>query len=194
MGRRGIANACNGACALMERSEFQWFHRPTSSDVNLCRMLPANVVHDLKVPRPISQNVNFYLNDASSPKKSWFQISIKSVKPFWCKKRLRILQLPIIPCCVSLILPPQVKTQYLLFRSHAKYFLFPWKIPEKNSRRSMLCNKAVSTISNVSHKTCYHSSGLTRHLMFNGSIYYVLYKYLQILRFYLERQNYGYHN
>ena len=54
--------------------------------------------HDcLKVPDPISQNVNFYSNDASSPKISWFQISFKSVKPFGHKKRLRILQLPILP-------------------------------------------------------------------------------------------------
>ena len=37
------------------------------------------------------------------------------------------------------------------------------------------------------HTTFYHSSGLTRNLMFNGSIYYVL--YLQILCFYLGRQN-----
>ncbi len=36
----------------------------------------------LKVLGPISQNENFYSNDASSPKKSWFQISFKSVKPF----------------------------------------------------------------------------------------------------------------
>ncbi len=36
----------------------------------------------LKVPDPISQNKNFYSNDASSPKKSWFQISVQSVKPF----------------------------------------------------------------------------------------------------------------
>ncbi len=37
------------------------------------------------------------------------------------------------------------------------------------------------------HTTFYHSSGLTRKLMFNGSIYCVL--YLQILRFYLGRQS-----
>ncbi len=47
--------------------------------------------------------------------------------------------------------------------------------------------KAISIISNVCiHTTFYHSSGLTRTLMFNGSIYCVL--YLQILRFYLVRQ------
>ncbi len=34
----------------------------------------------LKMPGPISQNGNFYSNDASLPKISWFQISFKSVK------------------------------------------------------------------------------------------------------------------
>ncbi len=57
----------------------------------------------LKVPGLISQNGIFYSNDASSPKKSWLQISVKSVKPFRHKKRLRILQLP-IPYFVSLIM------------------------------------------------------------------------------------------
>ena len=38
-----------------------------------------NFVLLLEVPGPISQNGNFYLNDASSPKKSWLQISFKSV-------------------------------------------------------------------------------------------------------------------
>ncbi len=60
-------------------------------------------IYLLKVPGPIFQNGNFYSNDASSPKISWFQISFKSVKPFGQKKRLRILQLP-IPFCVSLIM------------------------------------------------------------------------------------------
>ncbi len=55
------------------------------------------------MPGPISQNGNFYSNDASSPKMSWFQISFKSVKPFGHNKRLRIMQLP-IPYCVSLII------------------------------------------------------------------------------------------
>ncbi len=59
--------------------------------------------YTLKVPGPISQNGDNYSNDASSPKKSWFQISVKSVKPFWHKKRWCILQLP-IPYCVSLIM------------------------------------------------------------------------------------------
>ncbi len=49
----------------------------------------------LKVPGAISQNGDFYSNDASPPKKSWFQISVKSVKRFGYKKRLCILQLPI---------------------------------------------------------------------------------------------------
>ncbi len=35
----------------------------------------------LKVPGPISQNGDFYSNDASLAKKSWFQNSA-SVKPF----------------------------------------------------------------------------------------------------------------
>ncbi len=55
------------------------------------------------MPGPISQNGNFYSNDTSSPKISWFQISFKSVNPFGHKKRLRILPLP-IPYCVSLIM------------------------------------------------------------------------------------------
>ncbi len=57
----------------------------------------------LKVPGPISQNGDIYSNDASSPKKSWFQIPVKSIKPIGCKKRMRILQLP-TPYCVSLIM------------------------------------------------------------------------------------------
>ncbi len=57
----------------------------------------------VKMPGPISQNGNFYSNDASSPKIFWFQISFKSVKPFGHKRSLRILQLP-IPYCVSLIM------------------------------------------------------------------------------------------
>ncbi len=52
---------------------------------------------------PISQNEDIYSNDASSTKKSWFQISVKAVKLFGNKKRLHILQLP-IPYCVSLIM------------------------------------------------------------------------------------------
>ena len=47
-------------------------------------------------PGPISQNEDFYSNDASSAKKSWFQISVKSVKPLSSF-------LP-IPNCVSIIM------------------------------------------------------------------------------------------
>ena len=54
----------------------------------------------LQVSGPISQNGDIYPNDASSPKKSWYQISVKWVKLLGYKKRLSILQLP-IPYCVS---------------------------------------------------------------------------------------------
>ncbi len=64
--------------------------------------LTSYVQYQLKVPDLISQNGDFYSNDASPPKKSWFQISVKSVKQFGYVKRLCILQLP-IPYCVSLI-------------------------------------------------------------------------------------------
>ena len=50
----------------------------------------------LKIHGPICQNGVFYTNDASSSKKSWFQFSVKSVKPFGYAKRLHILQLPIL--------------------------------------------------------------------------------------------------
>ncbi len=69
------------------------------------RFVYGNVVFKhlhLKMPGPISQNGIFLSNDASSPKISWFQISFKLVKPFGHKKRLRILQLPIL-YCVSLM-------------------------------------------------------------------------------------------
>ncbi len=57
------------------------------------------------MPGLIFQKGNFYSNDASSPKISWFQILFKSVKPFGYKKRLHILQLPIpLAYCVSLIM------------------------------------------------------------------------------------------
>ncbi len=36
----------------------------------------------LKVHGPITKNGDFYANDVSSPKKSWLQFSVKSVKPF----------------------------------------------------------------------------------------------------------------
>ncbi len=55
------------------------------------------------MPGPISQDGDFYSNDVSSPKKSWFQISVISVKWFGYKMRLCILQLP-IPYCISQIM------------------------------------------------------------------------------------------
>ena len=45
----------------------------------------------LKVLCPISQNGDFYSEDASSCNKSWFQISFESVNPFWYIKRLHII-------------------------------------------------------------------------------------------------------
>ena len=67
------------------------------------KLLSHNIVRiqKLKVPGPISQNGDIYSNDALSPKKSWFQISVKAVKPFGCKKRLCILQLQILCYCIS---------------------------------------------------------------------------------------------
>ncbi len=35
-------------------------------------------------------------------------------------------------------LPHKVKMEYVHFRSHAEYFLLPWKIPVETSRQSML--------------------------------------------------------
>ena len=46
----------------------------------------------LKVLSPIPQNGVFYLNDATSPKKSWYQISVKTVKPFRNARRLCIIE------------------------------------------------------------------------------------------------------
>ncbi len=57
----------------------------------------------LQVPGLISQNGDISSYDVSSPKKSWFQISVKLVTLFGYKKRLRILQLS-IPYCVNLIM------------------------------------------------------------------------------------------
>ncbi len=50
---------------------------------------------NLKVPGPNSQNEDFYSNDTSPPKKSWFQISVKLVKRFGYKTGVCILQLTI---------------------------------------------------------------------------------------------------
>ncbi len=78
----------------------------------------------------------------------------------------------------------QVKRQYLHLRFHATYFLLPWKIPEEISccsRPSVLFHNLRQYLpyQTYVHTTFCHSSELTRNLMFNGSIYYVL--YLQIL-------------
>ncbi len=61
------------------------------------------VDHKLTPICPISQNGDFYSNGASSPKKFWFKVSVKAVKPFEYMKRFCILQQP-IPYCVSLIM------------------------------------------------------------------------------------------
>ena len=42
----------------------------------------------LKVPGPISQNGNLYSNDASSPKKSWYQMSVKLIEPFLMQEEI----------------------------------------------------------------------------------------------------------
>ena len=89
-------------------------------------------------------------------------------------------------------LPHQVKTQYLHFRFHANYFLLPVKIHEKISRRSMLFHNYRQYLPYQTYvHTFYYSSGLTRNMMFKGSIYYV--SYLQLLRFYLGRQTCCFH-
>ena len=51
---------------------------------------------------------------------------------------------------ILIMLPYTVKTQYVHFRSHAEYFLLPWKIPDEISRRSVLFHsEAASIISNI---------------------------------------------
>ncbi len=75
-----------------------WFR---GKEKNLMRLLMTKMpilISQITMPGPISQNGNFYSNDASSI--YWLQISFKSVKPFGHKKWLRILQLP-IPYCVK---------------------------------------------------------------------------------------------
>ena len=82
-------------------------------------------------------------------------------------------------------LPHWVKTQYLHFRFHANYSPLHKNIPEEISRkddRAALSKGSVYHRKHV-HISFYHSSGLTRNWMSNGSIYYVL--YLQILCVYL---------
>ena len=87
------------------------------------------------------------------------------------------------------LLPTKEQTQYLNFKFHANYFLLPWKIHEEISTR--FSSKTKSSIYNIKHNiytTFCHSIRWNRILMFNGSIYNVL--YLQIRRFYLVRQHY----
>ena len=83
----------------------------------------------------------------------------------------------------------QIKTQYVHFRSYTEYFLLPWKIPKEISRRSML-SITKGSIYYVKH-LCIQSFSmeirLTRNLMFNGSIYNIL--YLHILCFYFVGQS-----
>ena len=85
----------------------------TTATINSCKPL-IGVSHEifhkqyslygyLKVPGPISQNGDFYSNDASPPNKSWFQIWLKSVKQFGYKKRLCICDCLYLHC-VSLIM------------------------------------------------------------------------------------------
>ena len=80
---------------------------------------------------------------------------------------------------IGITLPHQVKTQYMYlhFRLHANYFPLPGKIPEEISRRSMLFHnwRQYLPYQPYVHTTFYHSSGLARNWMFNGSIYCVLY-------------------
>ena len=47
---------------------------------------------------------------------------------------------------MSVYLPHKVKTQYVHFKSHAEYFLLPWKMSEEISRRSMLFNITKGSI------------------------------------------------
>ncbi len=62
------------------------------------------IVTMLKVHGPISQNGDFYSNDAFSPKKSWFQISVKRLNGLDTRRDyICVLQLP-IPYCVSLVM------------------------------------------------------------------------------------------
>ncbi len=58
-------------------------------------ILQQVVLRYLEVKGPISQNDICIQMMPSSPKKPWFQIFVKLVKPFGHMKRLRILQMPI---------------------------------------------------------------------------------------------------
>ncbi len=57
---------------------------------------------------------------------------------------------------------------------------------DKQTINALPLLKTVSITLNNEHTTFYNSSGLTRNVMFNGSISYVLYN--EILHFYLLRQ------
>ncbi len=59
---------------------------------------------------------------------------------------------------------------------HSEYLLLLWQISEEISRRSMLFHieREYIRYQTCVHTTFYRGSGLTRTLMFNGSILYVL--------------------
>ncbi len=76
--------------------------------------------------------------DAQSLKETVRMYDIQSFKEQslkgMCKIILILMMSGLQSCCfiVNLtFLPHKVKTQYVHFRSHAGYFLLPWKIPEK---------------------------------------------------------------
>ncbi len=81
------------------------------------------------------------------------------------------------------------KMQYLHFRFHATIFIL--KDSWRNSKQSMLFHnlRRYLPYQTYVHTTFYHSWGLTRNLMFNGSIYH--FYIMQILCFYLVRQTWS---
>ncbi len=66
----------------------------------------------------------------------------------------------------------KVKTQYAHFRLHTNYFLFPWKIPQEISRRSMLINYWRQYLPHQTyvHTSFHRGSGLTWNRTCNISI------------------------
>ncbi len=56
------------------------------------------------MPGPISQNGNFYSNDASSPKIYWFQMLFKSVKTVWTQEEITYFAIAYTLLCTSLIM------------------------------------------------------------------------------------------
>ena len=74
------------------------------------------------------------------------------------------------------VLPHKVKMQYVHFKSHAEYLLFPWIILEEIGRQSMFFHKGAFTISNII--MCIQTFSMEVNwpeiLTFNGSIH-VLY-------------------